>query len=73
MENNNYRPMSIGDWIVTWILMAIPIVNFVLLLVWAFSTNTQPSKKSWAQASLIFLLIIIVFYIIVAGIILSNL
>ena len=73
MENNNYRPMSIGDWIVTWILMAIPIVNFILLLVWAFSSNTQPSKKSWAQASLIFLLIIIVFYIIVAGIILSNL
>ena len=52
-ESPQYAPMSIGDWIITSIIMAIPIVGFVMLFVWGFGSNTQPSKANWAKATLI--------------------
>ena len=57
---SNYKPMTIGDWLITFIIQAIPLVGFIMLFVWAFGDGTHPSKKTWAQASLIFALIMIV-------------
>ena len=62
--NTNYRPMTIGDWLITFLIQAIPLVGFVMLFVWAFGDGTHPSKKSWAQASLIMMVIVIVLMII---------
>ena len=45
--------MSIGDWIITSLIVAIPIVGFVMLFVWGFGSNTKPSKANWAKATLI--------------------
>lgn len=61
---SNYKPMTIGDWLITFLIQAIPLVGFVMLFVWAFGDGTHPSKKSWAQASLIFAIIMIVLVII---------
>ena len=72
-DQSNPNPMqqftspivTVGDWVVTFIITAIPIVNIVMLFVWAFGGNTNPSKANWAKASLIFMLIAVVIYIIV--------
>jgi hypothetical protein len=61
---SNYKPMRIGDWLITFLIQAIPLVGFVMLFVWAFGDGTHPSKKSWAQASLIMMVIVIVLMII---------
>ena len=45
--------LSIIEWIITRLIVAIPIVGFVMLFVWGFGSNTQPSKANWAKASLI--------------------
>jgi hypothetical protein len=57
----NPPPVSLGDWIITFILMAIPLVNVIMLFVWGFG-DTNPSKANWAKASLIFMLIGIIIY-----------
>jgi hypothetical protein len=62
--SSNYKPLTIGDWLITFLIQAIPLVGFVMLFVWAFGDGTHPSKKSWAQASLIFALIMLVLVII---------
>ena len=59
-ESPQYVPMSIGDWIITSIILAIPIVGFVMLFVWGFGGNTHPSKANWAKAALIMIGISIV-------------
>lgn len=69
--NNNYRPMKIGDWLITFLIQAIPIVGFIMLFVWAFSDDTHPSKKSWAQASLIMMVIAIIIVIILFAVLWS--
>ncbi len=48
------RPsMSLGSWVITLILTAIPIVGIIMLFVWGFSRDADPNRKVWAQAQLI--------------------
>ncbi len=63
-QGSGYQPMSIGDWIITFIITYIPLVGFIMLFVWAFGDGTHPSKKTWAQAYLIMMVIVIVLMII---------
>ena len=62
-QASEYQPISLGDWMLTILITAIPIVGFVMLFVWAFSASTNPSKANWAKATLIWFAIVIVLYI----------
>lgn len=70
-QSSNYKPMTIGDWIITLIITYIPLVGFIMLFVWAFGGGTHPSKKTWAQALLILMAIGIILAIIFFGVIAS--
>ena len=52
-----YPPLSLLDWMLTLLIMAIPIVNLVMLLVWAFSSDTNPNKANFAKAALLWMVI----------------
>jgi len=69
MENETSSPVvSIGDWVLTCLITAIPVVGFVMLFVWAFSGSTNPSKANWAKATLIWFAVVIVLYIFIFAI-----
>lgn len=55
--------MTVKDWIVTFIVCAIPLVNIIMLFVWAFSDNANPNKRNYAKASLLLTAIFIVLYV----------
>ena len=59
-ESPQYSPISVGEWIITTIILAIPIIGFIMLFVWGFGSKTQPSKANWAKATLIMIGISIV-------------
>ena len=61
---SGYQPMTIGDWVVTLIVSYLPLVGFIMLFVWAFGDGTHPSKKTWAQATLIMFVVMIILFII---------
>jgi hypothetical protein len=61
------NPISVGEWLITYLLLSIPLVNIVMLFVWAFGSSTHPSKANWAKASLIWVAIATVLYIVVLG------
>lgn len=56
-ENTQNQNVSIGDWLLTLLIMGIPLINLIMLFVWAFGNGTKPSKANWAKASLIMMLI----------------
>lgn len=70
-QPKQYTPMTLGDWLITLLIQAIPLVGFIMLFVWAFGGDAHPSKKTWAQASLIFALIMVVLVIIFIGAIIA--
>ena len=51
---------SVGSWMLTLFLMAIPGVNLVWLLMLAFGSGHSASKRNWAKASLIWMVISVV-------------
>lgn len=53
----NDQTVSVGDWFVTMLLTSIPMVGFIMLLVWAFGGGAKESKKNYARAALIFALV----------------
>ena len=67
------KTMSVGDWMLTMLITSIPVVGFIMLFVWAFGDSTNPSKKNWAKATLIFFAILFVLYMIIGAAILGAL
>ncbi len=57
------QPCGVGDWMLTLFLSCIPVIGFILLLIWAFGGGNK-SKANWAKATLIWMVIGIVFSII---------
>lgn len=49
--------MSVKDWFLTLLITYIPLVGLVMLLVWAFDSNTNVNKKNWAKASLLWMVV----------------
>ena len=58
--------MKVGDWIIVFLITAIPIVNIIMLFVWGFGDGHNPNKSNWAKASLIMMAIVFVIYIFIA-------
>ena len=63
MAASSSEPVSIGDWMLTYFLLFIPLVGLIMLFVWAFGSHTPPSKANWAKALLLWGLIGILFYV----------
>jgi len=65
MENlssqENTPAMSYKEWALTIFLASLPMIGFILLLVWAFDSTTNIHKKNWAKGNL---LIFVIFFII---------
>lgn len=59
IQNANQKPMSVNDWLITLLIMAIPLVGFIMLFVYAFGNNENVNKQNWAKAQLIVLAIVI--------------
>jgi hypothetical protein len=67
-QYQNKPVLSVGDWFVTILITAIPLVGLIMLFVWAFGSGTNPNKANWAKAQLIWMLIAIVISIFIFGV-----
>jgi hypothetical protein len=64
MENStNQVSVKTGEWVLTFLITAIPIIGIIMLFVWAFGSKTNESKANWAKATLIWFAILISIYI----------
>ena len=46
---------GVGGWILTYIIMSIPVIGFIMQLVWAFGAKTKsdPTFRNWARTVLL--------------------
>ena len=56
--------ISVGNWIVTFIVLSIPLVNLVVLAYWAFGNSALPSKRNFAQAAFVLCCVGILLYVV---------
>ena len=55
--------VSVKEWLLTNLIMMIPLVNLIMMLVWAFSSNTNPNKANYFKAALILCAIVMAIYL----------
>lgn len=63
MENlttQNSRILNYKEWALTIFITGIPLVGIIMLLVWAFSEETNIHKKNWAKGNLLLMLIVLI-------------
>lgn len=67
--------VSIGEWMITLLITALPLIGLIMLFVWAFGDGTNLSKKNWAISMLIWyaigIVLVILFFVIFGAIIAS--
>ena len=60
--------VSVGEWVITILIASLPLIGLIMLFVWAFGDASNPSKKNWAIASLIWfaigIVLVILFFLI---------
>lgn len=72
MRTTNDAPvMSLGEWLITLIITAIPLVGFIMLFVWGFGSGTNPTKANFAKATLIMMVIGVVLWFLFIGTIIT--
>lgn len=74
-QNGNDEVISVGNWLIYFLISLIPIVGFVFMLIWASDENNK-HRKNWAIASLIWMgiliLFLLLFYSVIYSMILEN-
>ena len=50
---NQEEIVSTHDWLLTLLIMFIPILNIVMILRWSLSPNTNPNKLNFIKAGVI--------------------
>lgn len=66
------KVVTTGDWFVTMMITAIPLVGVIMLFVWAFGGGANPNKENMAKAALIWLFISLVIGILFFVVFLST-
>ena len=69
------EPMSMGEWMITLLIMMIPCANIVMAFVWAFSSKEKKSKSNYFKAYLIFtaiIMVLLVIFLIVWGVAIAS-
>ncbi len=64
LTSTQSQAISTGEWVVTLLISAIPLVNIIMWFVWAFGSGTPESKSNWAKATLIWIAILTGIYLI---------
>jgi hypothetical protein len=60
-------PQSLGDWIINVLVSKIPLIGFIMLIVWALDKDSEPGRANWAKAELIVKLIGVGIAILIVG------
>ena len=63
---------GMGEWLWSSIVAAIPVVGFIVLLVWAFGGSTKLSKRNWARANLILYAVMAVVYVVLFVVVMAG-
>lgn len=60
MTDDNTRPLTVGEWFVTMLILALPLVNIIMFFVWAFGGGGNINRRNYCRAGLIWVAIAIV-------------
>jgi len=68
-EHADTRPITVGGWMLTLLVLAIPLVNLIMYLVWALSSSGNLNRRNFCRASIYWFLIILGIYVLILALV----
>jgi len=65
MNEKKVKIITTSEWILTKLIVLIPIVNIIMLFIWAYNKKTDLNKSNWAKAELVVLAVKFILYLII--------
>ena len=59
------RVMTVGEWMITLLVLALPIINVIMYIVWALDTSGNANRRNFCRASLLWFVIMLVISILI--------
>ncbi len=77
MSNNDnipekFKPISMWGYFGYEILFSIPVIGFIVLLVFAFGGATNVNLKNFARSKFCYLILVVVFFAVILAIVLAT-
>lgn len=66
------EPVSVGEWVLSFLLLMVPCVNIIMVFVWAFSHTEKKSKSNFFKAYLILIAVLLGLWILIALVIVMT-
>ena len=70
-DSSPMKNLTIGEWMLNYLIMSIPLIGFIFLIIWATDQNNV-IRKNWAASMLIWFGVIIVIYLLFFMAFMSN-
>jgi hypothetical protein len=58
------RVLSVGEWMLTILFYLIPVINIIMMAVWAFSSKGNIHRRNLSRALLLWVIIILIAYVV---------
>ncbi|MBP7177312.1 MAG: hypothetical protein KBA53_13990 [Thermoclostridium sp.] len=58
------RVLGVGEWMITLLLFLLPIVNIIVMAIWAFSSTENVHRKNFSRACLLWIIILLLGYVV---------
>ena len=68
-EHADTKPITVGGWMLTLLVLAIPLVNLIMYLVWALSSSGNLNRRNFCRASIYWFLIILGIYVLILALV----
>lgn len=63
-SENDTKILSVGQWMITILLFLLPVVNIIVMAVWAFSSKGNVNRRNLSRASLLWIIILLIAYVV---------
>jgi hypothetical protein len=61
---DRHEAVTLKEWVVSYLLLCIPVVGVIFAIYWAFSDQIKISKQTWAQCILLFYIFFILLIVV---------
>ncbi len=65
MSVETERPMSVSEWFMTLLVLALPIIGVVMYLYWAFADGVNENKRNFCRAGLLWFAVMVGFFMVI--------
>lgn len=66
-EREHAPVLSVTDWLVVNVVLLIPVVNVIMMIIWALDNHTNPNRGNFAKSYLIILAVRILIGVLFLG------